>query len=85
MKDLETFIDEVSAVMDKKTLLDLHHTATSEPYSLLNIKLTAKNKNEMFYQNFDKRLIIQDEYICSNLFVTSFNLLLGISSIFCIS
>ncbi|MFM7982719.1 MAG: hypothetical protein ACKPKO_25690, partial [Candidatus Fonsibacter sp.] len=60
MKDLDTFIDEVSAVMDKKTLLDLYHTVTSEPYSFLNVKLTAKNKNEMFYPNFDKRLIIQD-------------------------
>ena len=60
MKDLETFIDEVSAVVDKKTLLDLYHTATSEPYSFLYVKLTARNKNEMFYQNFDKRLIIQD-------------------------
>lgn len=44
MKDLDTFIDEVSAVMDKKTLLDLYHTATSEPYSFLYVKLTAKNK-----------------------------------------
>lgn len=60
MKDLETFIDEVSAVVDKKTLLDLYHTATSEPYSFLYVKLTARNKNEMFYQNFDKRLLIQD-------------------------
>jgi hypothetical protein len=25
------------------------------------VKLTAKDKNEMFYQNFDNRLIIQDE------------------------
>ncbi|MFM7983521.1 MAG: hypothetical protein ACKPKO_29765, partial [Candidatus Fonsibacter sp.] len=61
MKDLETCIDEVSAVVDKKTLLDLYHTATSEPYSFLYVKLTARNKNEMFYHNFDKRLIIQDE------------------------
>ena len=30
-KDLETFVDEVSAVYDKKTLLQLYNTATSEP------------------------------------------------------
>ena len=60
-KDLESFIDEVSAVLDKKTLLELYNIATSKPYSFLYVKLTAKNKNEMFYQNFDKRLIIQDE------------------------
>ena len=60
-KYLESFIDEVSAVLDKKTLLELYNIATSKPYSFLYVKLTAKDKNEMFYQNFDKRLIIQDE------------------------
>ncbi|MFM7983449.1 MAG: hypothetical protein ACKPKO_29405, partial [Candidatus Fonsibacter sp.] len=61
MKDLETFIDEVSAVVvDKKTLLDLYNTATSEPESCLPVKVTARNKNEMCDQNFDKRLIRQD-------------------------
>lgn len=59
-KDLEAFIDEISAVVDKKSLLELYNTATSEPYSFLYVKLTAKNKNEMFYQNFNRRLIIQD-------------------------
>ena len=32
-KDLETFVEEVSAVADKKTLLELYHMATDEPYS----------------------------------------------------
>jgi ABC-type cobalamin/Fe3+-siderophores transport system ATPase subunit len=32
-KDLETFIDEVSAVADKKTLMQIYSLATSEPYS----------------------------------------------------
>ena len=34
-KGLETFIEEVSAVCDKKTLLQLYNTATSEPHSFL--------------------------------------------------
>ncbi|MFM7981844.1 MAG: ATPase/DNA packaging protein, partial [Candidatus Fonsibacter sp.] len=42
MKDLDTFIDEVSAVVDNNTLLNLYHTATAEPYSFLYVKLTAK-------------------------------------------
>ena len=58
MKDLETFIDEVSAVLDKKTLLAMYHTATGEPYSFLYVKLTAKNSNDMFFQNFNQRLVI---------------------------
>ena len=43
-KDLETFIEEVSAVADKKTLMELYNLATSEPFSFLYVKLTAKNK-----------------------------------------
>ena len=50
MKDLDTFIDEVSAVLDKKNLLEVYHIATYEPYSYLYVKLTAKNRDEMFYQ-----------------------------------
>ena len=61
MKDLETFIDEVSAVLDKKTPLELNHIATSEPYSFLYVKLTAMNRDEMFYQKFTKRVMIQQE------------------------
>ena len=49
MNDLDTFIDEVSAVVDKKTLLELYHTATSEPHSFLYVKLTARDKNDMFF------------------------------------
>ena len=60
-KDLETFIDEVSAVYDKKTLLELYNIATSEPHSFLYVKLTAKSKDDMFYMNFNKRLVINDD------------------------
>jgi hypothetical protein len=59
-KDLETFIEEVSAVADKKTLMELYNLATSEPYSFLYVKLTAKTKNDMFFIRFDKKLIIKD-------------------------
>ena len=42
MNDLDTFIDEVSTVLDKKTLLEIYHLSTSEPYNSLYVKLTAK-------------------------------------------
>ena len=61
MKDLETFIDEVSAVIDKKTLPESYQIATTEPYSLLYVELTASNRKEMFFQNFDKMLIVQTD------------------------
>ena len=61
MKYLDTFIDEVSAVLNQKTLLELYNIAAAEPYSFLYVKLTAKNRDEMFYQSFTKRFMIQQE------------------------
>ena len=43
-KDLEAFIEEVSAVMDKKTILDFYNYATSIPYGFLYVKLTENQK-----------------------------------------
>ena len=59
-KYLETFIEEVSAVYDKKTLLQLYNIATSEPHSFLYVKLVAKNKDDMFWMNFDRKLVIEE-------------------------
>ena len=49
----------MSAVLDKKTLLQLYNLATSTPHSFLYIKLTESNKNDMFYINL-KKLVIED-------------------------
>ena len=57
---LEKFFELVSAVADKKTLMELYNLATSEPFSFLYVKLTAKSKKDMFYMNFSKKLIIED-------------------------
>ena len=59
-KDLDTFIEEVSAVLDKKTLLQIYNMATSEPHSFLYVKITATNKNNMFYMNLNKKILIED-------------------------
>ena len=60
-KDLDTFIDEVSAVYDKKTLLAMYKAATEEPFSFLYVKLTAKNKEDMFFKRFSHKLVIGRE------------------------
>ena len=61
-KDLETFIDEVSAVADKKTLLQIYKLATDEPYCFLYCDLRAKTKNDMFMIRFDTKISIDDDY-----------------------
>jgi hypothetical protein len=48
-KDLESFIEELSALYDKKTLLKLYERATDAPYSFLYVKLSAKTKGEMLF------------------------------------
>ena len=57
-QDLNTFLEEISALVDKPTLLEMYKIATREAYSFLYIKLTAKDLNYMFYIKFDKKLII---------------------------
>ena len=54
--DLDRFLEEVRAVMDKKIFLKVYQATTKEPYSFLYVKLTAKTIEDMFYSNFDKRV-----------------------------
>jgi hypothetical protein len=58
MKDLQALLDETSALVDKKTLLEIYNTAIERKYNFLYINLMADNINEMFYINFDKPFII---------------------------
>ena len=60
-KNLDTFVEEVSAVYDKKTLLALYNAATEEPFSFLYVKLTSKSKDDMFYKRIDHKLVIGGE------------------------
>ena len=58
--DLDAFIEEVSALADKKTLMDIYNLATQEPYSFLYVKLNSKSKNDMFFIRFEKRIELED-------------------------
>ena len=55
--DLEAFVEEVSAVYDKKTLLQLYRMATSEPHHFLYVNLMTRDKNKMFFDSLIKALI----------------------------
>ena len=46
----------------KTTLLELYKIATDEPHSFwYNINLMAKSKRDMFYMNFDRKLVVEDK------------------------
>ena len=59
-QDLQLFLDEVSALIDKKSLMEIYTLAVSEPYSFLTVDLTAKDKNHIFMIKFDKKITIED-------------------------
>ena len=54
--DLEGIIKELSAVYDKKTLLQIYHEAVSEEYSFLCVNLISKDKRKMFVARFSHYL-----------------------------
>ena len=60
-QDLECFIHEVSALVDKQTLLRIYKMATEQAFSFLYVKLSAKTLNDIFMIHFDKRIMISDE------------------------
>ncbi len=60
-KDLDTFVDVVSAACDKKTLLQIYNAAAKEPLSLFYVQLTSKEKEEVFYKRFDHTSVITTE------------------------
>ena len=59
-QDLQMFLDEVSALIDKKSLMEIYSLATSEPFSFLTVDLTAKKKDDIFMVKFDKKITIED-------------------------
>ena len=59
-QDLECFINEVSALIDKKSLLEMYNMATNEPYSFLYCKLTSKDRNKIFMIKFQQYLMIDE-------------------------
>jgi hypothetical protein len=57
--ELLALVEEVSAVMPKKELIELFRKATSEPYSFLYINLAARTPDEMFWQGFEHRILAE--------------------------
>ena len=47
-QDLNTFLDEVSAIVDKKTLLQMYKSATDLDFGFLFVKLNSRSKKNMF-------------------------------------
>ena len=62
MNEVNAFLEENSALVDKKSLYEMYQQAVNDaPYSFFFINTNAKDVNHMFYVRFDKRFEIGDE------------------------
>ena len=57
MQDLETWLNENSAVYDKKTLLAIYQRATQTRFGFLFMNLMAHDSKDMFFYKFEARII----------------------------
>ena len=55
--ELDAIIEELSAVYDKKVLMEMYQLATAEPYSFWFINLAASRIEDMFWLRFESRMI----------------------------
>jgi energy-coupling factor transporter ATP-binding protein EcfA2 len=55
--ELDAIIEELSAVYDKKVLMEMYQLATAEPYSFWFINLAASRIEDMFWLRFEQRMI----------------------------
>ena len=56
IQDLNTVIEENSALLDKATLMKVYRLATEEPFSFLFVNLQEKKLDDLFMVRFDRRL-----------------------------
>ena len=54
--NLEPIVEELGAIYDKKTLLQIYHEAVSEEYSFPYVNLMSKDKQKMFMTRFNHYL-----------------------------
>ena len=55
-EDLEGIIEELGAIYDKRTLLQIYHEAISEDYSFLYVNLMSEDRKRMFMEKFQRYL-----------------------------
>jgi hypothetical protein len=56
-KETDLLCEELSGYYPKETIMDIFEYATREPYSWLTVKLDAKEKKDIFWLRFERRLV----------------------------
>ena len=60
-QDLQIWLDENSAIYDKKTLLKMYHMCVDQPFGFIYINLSTQDRNEMFWFKFEAKLVPSGE------------------------
>ena len=55
--ELDAIIEELSAIYDKKVLMEMYQIATDQPYSFWYCNLAASKVEDMFWLRFEQRMI----------------------------
>ena len=56
-QDLQIWLDENSAIYDKKTLLKMYHMCVDQPFGFIYINLSTQDRNDMFWFKFEAKLV----------------------------
>jgi hypothetical protein len=59
MQDLDTWLNENSAVYDKKTLMKIYQAATTPRFGFLYMNLMAHDPRDMFFFKFERRIVVK--------------------------
>jgi len=56
-QDLQIWLDDNSAIYDKKTLLNMYHMCVEKPFGFMYLNLSVQDRAEMFWYKFEARLV----------------------------
>ena len=56
--ELNSLLEEISAVYPIKALEEMYQMATEEPFSFWYILFTARKKEDMFFLRFEKKMVL---------------------------
>ena len=57
--ELQSLLEEISAVYDVKTLEQMYQLATDDPFSFWYILFTARKKEDMFFLRFEQNMVLR--------------------------
>ena len=58
-KERDSIIEELDALVDRKTLMEMYRMATAEKHGFLYVNL-LNERDQMFYKGFDERFVLSE-------------------------